>query len=126
MQKLSGAQVEVMLKTSAACLRALSEENQQFREKLAQYQKKERAEALARSMEEKGLNDHLDFPEKVASLMERDDLDLLEKAVDLQAPQMKLASVSEYGSEGEDESFRNTDAPSDSATTRLLASLADE
>jgi hypothetical protein len=93
MIKMSGAQASEILKTSAASLRALSEENQTLKTKVAAFEKKASAERLARAMEEKGLNDGLSFEEKVASIMERDDLTVLEQAVGMSAPQMKLASV---------------------------------
>ena len=93
MNKLSGAQVNEILKTSAASLRAQSEEIQQLTAKVSQYEKRAQAESIAVLMEEKGLNTGLSHEEKVASIMERKDIPVLEEAVKMSTPQMKLASV---------------------------------
>lgn len=97
MDKLSGAKVNEIMKVSAATLRAMSEENQQLKTKVAFFQKKEQAEKVATLMEEKGLNENLSYNDKVASLMEREDLTVMETAVGMSAPQMKLASVDDDG-----------------------------
>ena len=91
--KISGVQVGQMMKLAAENLRGLSEENQELRTKLASYEKKDRVESLATIMEEKGLEPELSYEEKVAGLLTRDDLDVVEEAVGMSAPQMKLASV---------------------------------
>jgi hypothetical protein len=93
MQKISNVEASQMMKLAAENLRGLSEENQELREKVASYQKRERAEKIATAMEEKGLEPTLSLQEKVAGILQRDDLDVLETAVGLTAPQMKLASV---------------------------------
>lgn len=95
MEKLSEAQVGQMLKEAAATVRALSEERQTLKTKVAHYEKKERAEKIAAQMDEKRLQSDLSFTDKVRGLMGRDDLDVVEEAVGLTAPQMKLASVAE-------------------------------
>jgi hypothetical protein len=95
MQKVSAAQAGQMMKLAAESLRALSEENQSLRTKVASYEKKERAERIAKAMDDKGLEPELEYQEKVAGLLQRDDLDVVEQAVGLSAPQMKLASVHE-------------------------------
>lgn len=97
MEKLSNAQVSQFLKTASGTLRALSEENVSLKEKVAFYEKKERAEKIAEAMDQKGLEPDLSLAEKVAGLMKRDDLDIVEEAVSMSAPQMKLASVYEDG-----------------------------
>lgn len=91
--KISGVQVGQMMKMAASNLRALSEENQELREKIASYEKLERVENIAAVMEEKGLEPELSYQEKVAGLLKREDLDVVEEAVGMSAPQMKLASV---------------------------------
>jgi phosphopantothenate synthetase len=93
MMKISGVEVGQMMKLAAENLRGLSEENQGLREKLASYEKRERVEKIATAMEEKGLEPELSFEAKVDGLSKRDDLDVVEAAVGLSAPQMKLASV---------------------------------
>lgn len=109
MLKISAAQTGQMMKLAAASLRVLSEENQDLRVKVASYEKKERAERIASAMQSKGLEPELDYQEKVAGLLQRDDLNIVEEAVGLTAPQMKLASVHEdrrvqvEGAEGTDD-----------------------
>lgn len=93
MNKISHAEAGQMMKLAADSLRALSEENQDLKGKLAHYEKKEHAEKVAHLMEEKGIEPELSYQEKVAGLMKRDRLDVVEEAVGLAAPQMKLASV---------------------------------
>ena len=97
MRKLSKVEVGQMMKLAASNLRSLSGENQELREKVAMFEKKEQAETIARAMEEKGLEPDASFQEKVAGLLKRDDLEVVSQAVGLSAPQMKLASVHDEG-----------------------------
>lgn len=98
--KLSSTQVAQLSKLAAANLRALSEENVHLREtntelltKVSAYEKRNRAEKIAAQMEEKGLNSGTDLQEKIAELMQRDNLDIVEEAVGMAAPQTKVAFV---------------------------------
>jgi len=93
MNKFSQAEAGQAMKLAANSLRALSEENQDLKTKLSHYEKKEHAEKVARLMEEKGIEPELSFQDKVAGLLRRERLDVVEEAVGLAAPQMKLASV---------------------------------
>lgn len=93
MNKISHAEAGQMLKVAADSLRVLSDENQELKAKLAQYAKKEHAEKVAHLMEEKGIEPELSYQEKVAGLLKRDNLEVLEEAVGFAAPQMKIASV---------------------------------
>lgn len=95
MDKVSNVQVGQMMKVAAGSLRTLSEENQQLKEKVAHFEHKEKAEKVAALMEEKGLQPELSFSEKVAGLLRRENLDVVEEAVGMSAPQTKLASVYE-------------------------------
>lgn len=129
MEKISSQQAAEMMKTAASTLRALSEDNSKLRteneelvEKVASYEKKARAEAIAAKMEEKGLNTDLSLQEKVAQIMNRDDLDVLEQAVGMSAPQMKLASVHDDEVEVEEEG--NGDEVSDTAAQAFARNLA--
>lgn len=105
MDKISHAQVAGMMKLASENLRGLSEENQKLakentglKEKVAQFEKKAHAEKIAKLMEDKGINNELDFHEKVASIMDsKKDLSVIEEAVGLSAPQTKTASVAEDG-----------------------------
>ncbi len=95
-QKLSSDDVRAALSQVGPTLRALSEENESLKVKLAHFEKKERVEKLASTMQRKGLDPETSVEEKVAALMRRDNLDVLEEAVSLSAPQMKLAEVSDH------------------------------
>jgi len=95
MNKLSQAQTGQMMKLAAENLRALSARNQDLETKVAHYEKKDRAERIAHTMEDKGLEPDLSLTDKVAGLMRRDDLHIVEEAVGMSAPQTKFASVHE-------------------------------
>lgn len=96
MDKLSADKVAEVLSQVGPALRALSGENRNLKEKVAHFELMERAEKLAGVMEEKGLDSQISHDEKVQRLMSADDLDVVEKAVDLSAPQFKIASVSDH------------------------------
>ncbi len=98
MTKISQAEQGQMMKMAAANVRALAErsntletENTTLKEKVAFYVKRERVEKIAKSMSDKGIEPELPMGEKVAALMKRDNLDVIEEAVNMSAPQMKLA-----------------------------------
>lgn len=95
MDKVSHVQVGQMMKVAGSTIRTLSEENQQLKEKVAQFEHKAHAEKVASLMEEKGIQPELSYSEKVASLLRKENLEVIEEAVGLSAPQMKLASVHE-------------------------------
>lgn len=119
MEKLSNAEVGQLAKLSAETIRTLSGENQELKSKVASFEKRDRAEQIAKAMDKKGLEPELSMEEKVAGLLKRDDLDVMEKAVGMTAPQMKLASVKEdtvVATEG--------DTAGDSATDAFAANLA--
>ena len=120
MDKISNQQAAALTKVAATTLRALSEENKALREKVASYQKQARAEKIAAMMEEKGINTELDYSAKVASILERDDLTVLEEAVGMSAPQMKLASVDDDG-----EPVTDTDAGNQAASTFAMGLVND-
>jgi hypothetical protein len=122
MRKISNVEVSQMMKLAAENLRTLSEENQGLREKVAGFEKKAQAETIAHLMEEKGLEPEASFQEKVAGLLQRDDLEVVRQAVGLSAPQMKLASVHDEGTievEG-----MGTDEDGGSAAAGFAAALA--
>ncbi len=96
MNKLSSIKVAEVLAQVPVALRAQQEEIAALKEKVAHYQKLDRVTKLASSMQEKNLDPETTYAEKVASLMDRDDLDVYEKAVDLSAPQIKLAALSDH------------------------------
>lgn len=93
--KLSSDDVQGTLAQVGPTLRALSEQNSHLKEKLAHYEKRERVAKLASAMQNKGLNPESTMEEKVAALMQRDNLHVIEEAVNMSAPQIKLAEVSD-------------------------------
>jgi len=94
--KLASDQVAATIAQVGPALRALSEENQGLKEKVAAYERTARVEKIASNMEAKQLDTTTTHAEKVASLLEHDDLDVVEKAIDMSAPQIKLAAVSDH------------------------------
>ncbi len=88
-------QVAPTLRAQAATIEAQDSEISELRTKVAHYEKKERAEKIASVMESKKLDPDTNFSEKVAGLMERDNLDVVEEAVGMAAPQMKVAALSD-------------------------------
>lgn len=95
MEKISSEKVANVLSQVGPALRALLAENQQLKEKVAHYEQLERVEKIAKKMEEKGFDPQVPMDEKIQRLMNVDDLDVVEKAIDLSTPQFKLASVSD-------------------------------
>lgn len=103
MQKISSEQAGQILGQVAPTLRAqqqkiesLTSENGELTEKLAFYRRRERAEKIASQIEAKGLDGESTYAQKVDGLMNPDkDLDVIEAAVDMSAPQIKLASLSD-------------------------------
>lgn len=100
MNKISQVQAGQMMKLAAENLRSLSVENKsladerdELLQKVASFEHEKRVEKVAKAMESKGLNPDLSFDEKIASLRQHEKLEVLEEAVNLSAPQMKLASV---------------------------------
>jgi hypothetical protein len=116
--KISQAQVGQMMKLASVNLRALSEENQSLKQKVSHYEKRERVGRIATAMEAKSLEPELSYEEKVAGLLQRDNLDVVEEAVGLAAPQMKLASVHE-----DSRVVVDGDNEGDGATERFAAQL---
>lgn len=105
MQKLSSTKVAEVLAQVPVALRAQQEEIAQLREKVAHYEKRDRVIKIASAMQTKNLDPDTTYEEKVSNLMGSDNLDVVEKAIDLSAPQIKVASLSDHpGSGGDAES----------------------
>ncbi len=96
MNKLSSTKVAEVLAQVPTALRAQQSEIAQLKEKIAHYEKMDRVTKLASAMQTKNLDPETSYEEKVENLMGRDDLDVYEKAVDLAAPQIKVASLSDH------------------------------
>lgn len=125
MEKISNVQIGQMMKAAAASIRSLSEEKQslisekeELSQKVAHFEKKERCEKLASMMESKNLQPEMSYAEKVASLMNRDNLDVIEEAIGMQATQSKTASVHDSVSVLDGESATSADV-------QFMASLAE-
>lgn len=98
MNKLASNEVAATLSQVGPTLRALSEENVALKEKVAAYQRQERIEKIATVMEDKGLDRDNSFEQRVVNLSNHDDsrLNAVEEAIEMSAPQIKLASVSDH------------------------------
>lgn len=94
--KISSEDAAATMVQVGPALRALSTENVELRTKVAHYEKRERAEKIASQMEEKDLNPDTTHEQKVDSLMENGDMNVVERAIEMSAPQIKLASLSDY------------------------------
>ena len=103
-KKLASDEVAATLAQVGPTLRALSQENQELKEKVAAYMKRDRVEKIASEMEEKGLEPDTSREDKVNNLLGRgdDDLEVVERAIEMSAPQVKLASVSDHPSNPSD------------------------
>lgn len=104
MNKISSAQIGQMTKLASAALRTLSERNQsleaetnELRVKVASYERRAHAEKIASQMHAKGIDPSTSLEEKVASLIQRDNLEVVEEAVSMSSPQMKVASIVDGG-----------------------------
>ena len=125
--KLSNIQVAELTKLAGTTIRTLSTENNTLRSenadlktKVAAFEKRARAEKIAESMEAKGLNPDVPYGDKVTEILARENLEVLEEAVGMAAPQTKLAFVHEDGVEVES----SGDKAVDQATQAFAAALA--
>lgn len=96
MNKLSSTKVAEVLAQVPTALRAQQEQIAELKEKIAHYEKVERVTKIASAMQQKNLDPDTTYDEKIETLMGRDDLDVYEKAIDLAAPQIKLAALSDH------------------------------
>jgi len=123
MNKISQADVGAVMQASAGVIRDLSNENQELKTKVAQFEKVAQAEKLATLMEEKNLEPELSHQQKVAGLLRRENLDVVEEAIGLSAPQMKLASIAEDSNVSVEHSG-SSDQESGQAESTFLTNLA--
>ena len=96
MKKLSSEQAAQVLSQVGPALRALSEENTSLKEKLAFHEKSARVEKIASQMRDKNLSPDTPYSDMVSQLMSSGDLDVVEKAIEISAPQIKLAALSDH------------------------------
>lgn len=126
MNKISTPQAGQMMKLAAENLRSLSAENNSLRlerdealEKVAAFEREKHIERVARAMDAKGINPELSIEEKIASLRQHEKLEVIEEAVNLSAPQMKLASV-----DGDNRVVVEGASDAEQATSNFASSLA--
>ncbi len=99
LEKISSKDASSILKTAGATIRALADRVRDLETENAAFKKEARAKTIATSMEEKGLNNELSFEEKVASLKQREDLDVVEEAIKMASKQnVSFGSLVEDGS----------------------------
>jgi hypothetical protein len=98
MNKIAHTKVAEVLAQVGPTMRALHAENVALIEKVAHYEKVARVQKLASEMQAKNLNPDASFEDKVDSLMTEDDgkLDVIEQAISMSAPQVKLAALSDH------------------------------
>lgn len=97
MNKLSSDKVAGILGQVGPALRAQQVEITDLKEKVAYYERRDRATKIASDMTRKNLDPETTFEEKVAHLMQPEtNLDVLEQAVSMSAQQVKLASLSDH------------------------------
>lgn len=87
MHKISSNDAASLLKQAGAAIRTLTQERDHLLEKVSSFERGQRVEKIAREMEDKGLNNDLDYEQKVAALARAQNLDVTEEAVKLAAPQ---------------------------------------
>jgi hypothetical protein len=102
MLKIGSAELAVVSARSAATIRSLTEkvasleqENVQLRTKLASIARDHKVAEIAREMEDKGLNAHMTFEEKIAHIRGHAHLENVQEAVKMaSAGSVRLADVS--------------------------------
>lgn len=122
MKKISAEDTSVLLKDAADTIRALASERDAWRKVAQEHITEERISKLASSMRAKGMDSGVSSDELMETLRkvaEKNELDVVERAVDLAGPDMptqlgKLASRS-----GDTVETPNTDANQSSALARF-------
>lgn len=102
MEKIAHTKVAEVLAQVGPTMRAQQERIEALTEKLAHYEKRDRVTKLASEMQAKNLNPESSFEEKFDNLMVTDDgkLDVIEQAILMSAPQVKLAALSDHPGNG--------------------------
>jgi hypothetical protein len=103
MLKIGGAELAVVSAKGAAAIRSLTEkvasleqENMQLRTQLATIHRDAQVAELAHDMEEKGLNSHMTFDEKIAHLRSHSRLENVREAVKMaSAGNIRIAEISD-------------------------------
>jgi hypothetical protein len=94
-----------VLNEAAKVIRAQQGELDTLREKVATYERREHAERIVSLMEDKGvaLDASMSFREKVASVLQEDDLPVLERAVRMVNPHSGTFNLDSSSSSDSDE-----------------------
>ena len=102
MEKISSQDALEVIAEVPGTIRALSAELREAREKIASYERRDQADRIVLQMADRGFEGS--HHEKVAELLEdpERDLDVMEAAVRLDVPQVKLASVGDDPGTGVD------------------------
>jgi ribosomal protein S7 len=95
MNKLSSTKVAEVLAQVPIALRAQQDEISALKEKVAHYEKRDRVIKIASAMQAKNLDPETSYSDKIENLMGSNDLDVVEKAIEFSAPQIKLAALSD-------------------------------
>lgn len=97
MIKIASEEAREILSHAGQALRALKTENIDLREKVAEYEKRERVTKLAGEMQRKGIRPDTTFEEKVDGLFSKTEheLDVIEEATHMGAPQVKVAELAD-------------------------------
>lgn len=108
MNKIAHTKVAEVLAQVGPTLRAQQEQIHALTTKLAHYEKAAKVQKLANEMQAKNLDPESSFEDKVDGLMAKDDsqLDVIEQAINMSAPQVKLAALSDHPSDGGDAESR--------------------
>lgn len=96
MIKLSAAKIKEIVEQIPTILRVLSEEKEKLASEVAQLKREQLAGEIVRLMDEQNLTDkHLDFKQKVATVLESDkDLNVLHSALTMKTFNMSIGSIS--------------------------------
>ncbi len=94
MIKLSTEHTKTILTKAASTLRTQSTKIAELEEKVKHFEKKEKAEELAEKMESKHINSEHSKEEKIARLMQADDFDVIERAIEMSSDKFdKIAHI---------------------------------
>lgn len=109
MSQFTNNDAQFLLKQAAATIRSLITERDSFKAKIAQSEEETRIRKIASDMEAKSLNPDLTFEEKVASLRQTQDLNVVEEAVKIASPQgFGLGELGDVPSQSDAASALNT------------------
>ena len=89
---MSSENVIGLLKTAQATMLTLGEENESLRQKVAEFERRDKARQIAFEMESKGLNADQSLDEKIASILGQD-IEIVDQAVKMASSGAELLGV---------------------------------